>query len=56
MSKAPHRSSTAALTLGVPGLFVLGAVFLTVTGAEVLIADMGHFGRPPIQIGWLGFV
>lgn len=41
---------------GVPGLFVLGAVFLTVTGAEALIADMGHFGRLPIQLGWLGFV
>ncbi len=41
---------------GVTGLFVLGAVFLTVTGAEALIADMGHFGRPPIQLGWLVFV
>ncbi len=41
---------------GVLGLFVLGAVFLTVTGAEALIADMGHFGRHPIQMGWLGFV
>ena len=29
---------------GVTGLFVLGAVFLTVTGAEALTADMGHFG------------
>ena len=43
-------------THGVTGLFVLGAVFLTVTGAEALIADMGHFGRKPIQIGWLSFV
>ncbi|KPL68580.1 potassium transport protein Kup [Erythrobacter sp. SG61-1L] len=43
-------------THGVPGLFVLGAVFLTVTGAEALIADLGHFGRQPIQLGWLGFV
>ena len=41
---------------GVTGLFVLGAVFLTVTGAEALIADMGHFGRGPIQLGWLSFV
>ncbi|WP_221794054.1 potassium transporter Kup [Aquisediminimonas sediminicola] len=37
---------------GVTGLFVLGAVFLTVTGAEALTADMGHFGRLPIRIGW----
>ncbi len=41
---------------GVAGLFVLGAVFLTVTGAEALIADMGHFGRLPIQLGWLALV
>ena len=41
---------------GVTGLLVLGAVFLTVTGAEALIADMGHFGRKPIQLGWLAFV
>jgi KUP system potassium uptake protein len=37
---------------GVVGLFVLGAVFLTVTGAEALTADMGHFGRFPIRLGW----
>ena len=41
---------------GVTGLFVLGAVFLTVTGAEALIADMGHFGHKPIQLGWLTLV
>jgi len=37
---------------GMTGLFVLGAVFLTVTGGEALTADMGHFGRLPIRIGW----
>ena len=41
---------------GVAGLFVLGSVFLTVTGAEALYADMGHFGRWPIQASWVGFV
>lgn len=41
---------------GVAGLFVLGAVFLTVTGAEALTADMGHFGRLPIRIGWFSIV
>ena len=41
---------------GTTGLFVLGAVFLTVTGAEALVADMGHFGRGAIQLGWLSFV
>jgi KUP system potassium uptake protein len=37
-----------------PGLFfvVLAAVFLAVTGAEALYADMGHFGRQPIRIAW----
>jgi len=44
------------LTHGVTGLFVLGAVFLTVTGAEALTADMGHFGRAPIRIGWFVLV
>jgi KUP system potassium uptake protein len=38
------------------GLAVLGAVFLAVTGAEALYADMGHFGRGPVQAVWLGFV
>lgn len=41
---------------GVAGFFVLGSVFLTVTGAEALFADMGHFGRWPIQASWLFFV
>lgn len=34
----------------------LGAVVLAVTGGEALYADMGHFGRRPIQIAWFGFV
>ncbi|HEX4196035.1 MAG TPA: potassium transporter Kup [Caulobacteraceae bacterium] len=38
---------------GVTSFFVLGSVFLTVTGAEALYADMGHFGRWPIQAAWL---
>ncbi len=41
---------------GLVGLFVLGAVFLTVTGAEALTADMGHFGRFPVQLGWFALV
>jgi KUP system potassium uptake protein len=41
---------------GVIGLITLGAVFLAVTGAEALYADLGHFGRAPIQTAWLGFV
>jgi len=41
---------------GLLGLTVLGLVFLAVTGAEALYADLGHFGRAPIQGAWLGFV
>jgi KUP system potassium uptake protein len=41
---------------GTAGLLALGAVFLAVTGAEALYADMGHFGRRPIRTTWLGFV
>jgi KUP system potassium uptake protein len=37
---------------GFVGIVVLGAVFLTVTGAEALYADLGHFGRKPIQWAW----
>jgi KUP system potassium uptake protein len=35
------------------GFFALAAVVLAVTGAEALYADLGHFGRAPITIGWL---
>ncbi|WP_140984277.1 potassium transporter Kup [Asticcacaulis tiandongensis] len=38
------------------GFLVMGAVFLTVTGAEALTMDMGHFGRWPIQAAWTFFV
>jgi KUP system potassium uptake protein len=43
-------------THGVLGFLVLGSVFLAVTGAEALYADMGHFGRRPVQWTWLGLV
>jgi len=41
-----------------PGLafLSLGAVILAVTGAETLYADMGHFGRQPVRLAWLGLV
>ncbi len=38
---------------GLLGLVILGSVFLVVTGAEALYADMGHFGKGPIRAGWL---
>jgi KUP system potassium uptake protein len=37
---------------GVTGFLVLGAVILVVVGGEALYADLGHFGRRPIQVGW----
>jgi KUP system potassium uptake protein len=44
------------LSHGIIGLVTLGAVFLAVTGGEALYADLGHFGRKPIQAGWFYFV
>ena len=41
---------------GVIGFVTLGAVFLAVTGAEALYADLGHFGKRPIQTAWLFIV
>ncbi|WP_443748954.1 potassium transporter Kup [Asticcacaulis solisilvae] len=41
---------------GLMGFVILGSVFLAVTGAEALYADMGHFGKKPIQMSWLVFV
>ncbi len=41
---------------GEVGLVTLGFVFLAVTGGEALYADLGHFGRKPIQIAWFGLV
>ncbi|MEQ1930669.1 MAG: potassium transporter Kup [Parvularculaceae bacterium] len=41
---------------GSAGLVTLGAVFLAVTGAEALYADLGHFGRKPIQTAWFAVV
>jgi KUP system potassium uptake protein len=41
---------------GFHGFLVLGGVFLCVTGAEALYADMGHFGRRPIRLAWFAIV
>jgi KUP system potassium uptake protein len=41
---------------GFHGFVVLGSVVLVVTGGEALYADMGHFGRGPIRVAWLGVV
>ena len=52
---SPHFAFQFLVHHGLTGFMVLGAVFLTVTGAEALYADMGHFGRWPIQAAWLFF-
>ena len=41
---------------GIAAFLALGGVVLAVTGTEALYADMGHFGRNPIRVAWLGFV
>ncbi|MGH6671034.1 MAG: potassium transporter Kup [Xanthobacteraceae bacterium] len=49
----PYFGIAFLLHHGIIGFFTLGAVFLAVTGAEALYADLGHFGRKPIQFAWL---
>jgi KUP system potassium uptake protein len=52
----PYYGVHFLLHHGIVGLFTLGAVFLAVTGAEALYADLGHFGRRPIQVAWICLV
>ncbi|HLL27290.1 MAG TPA: potassium transporter Kup [Xanthobacteraceae bacterium] len=52
----PFYAVSFMLNHGLIGFVTLGAVFLAVTGAEALYADLGHFGRKPIQVAWLGLV
>ena len=53
---SPHHAFLFVSTHGGVGFVVLGSVFLAVTGTEALYADMGHFGRAPIQTAWIGLV
>ncbi|WOH63548.1 potassium transporter Kup [Bradyrhizobium sp. BWA-3-5] len=52
----PFYAIQFMLSHGTIGLVTMGLVFLAVTGGEALYADLGHFGRKPIQVGWLYFV
>jgi len=52
----PFYAVNFLLSNGTLGLIALGSVFLAVTGAEALYADMGHFGRKPIQLAWITIV
>ena len=53
---SPHYGALFLFDNGVLGFIILGSVFLAVTGAEALYADMGHFGKAPIRAGWLFIV
>jgi len=50
---SPHYGVRFLLENGALGFIILGSVFLAVTGAEALYADMGHFGKAPIRTAWL---
>ncbi len=50
---SPWYGAQFLLHNGSHGFLVLGAVFLVVTGAEAMYADLGHFGRRPIRLAWL---
>ena len=56
LALSPTYGVAFLATHGFIGFVTLGAVFLAVTGAEALYADLGHFGRLPIQSAWLGLV
>jgi len=50
----PYYGIQFLINNGEIGFFVLGSVFLVVTGGEALYADMGHFGRSAIRLAWFG--
>ncbi len=52
----PRAGLAYLRTGGLTGFLVLGGVFLCVTGAEALYADMGHFGARPIRLAWSALV
>ena len=53
----PSRALFEFLSARGWGMFAaVGAIVLALTGAEALYADLGHFGRRPIQLAWVGFV
>jgi KUP system potassium uptake protein len=53
LSFNPYYGVYFLLHHGIIAFYTLGAVFLVVTGAEALYADLGHFGRGPIRFAWL---
>jgi KUP system potassium uptake protein len=53
---SPYYAAAFLLAHGAHAFAVLGSVFLAVTGAEALYADMGHFGASPIRRAWFSIV
>ncbi|HTZ70319.1 MAG TPA: KUP/HAK/KT family potassium transporter [Acetobacteraceae bacterium] len=53
---SPSYGITFLVHGGFRAFALLGSIFLCVTGAEALYADMGHFGRRPIWLAWFGLV
>jgi len=56
MAVSPLHGIEFLLNNNLHGFLVLGAVFLVVTGAEAIYADMGHFGPRPIRLTWVFLV
>jgi KUP system potassium uptake protein len=55
-SLSPHYGALFLHNHAEISFAILGSVFLAVTGAEALYADLGHFGRKPIEFAWLWMV
>ncbi|ODU83857.1 MAG: potassium transporter Kup [Novosphingobium sp. SCN 63-17] len=53
---SPHFAAAMFVADPMRGFLAMGSAVLAVTGAELLYADMGHFGRPPIRLSWLAIV
>ena len=53
---SPYYGIRFLIENGFVGFVILGSVFLAVTGAEALYADMGHFGKNPIRAAWICLV
>jgi KUP system potassium uptake protein len=54
LALSPHYAILFIANDGLVAFLAFGSVFLAVTGAEALYADMGHFGRKPIRLAWYG--
>ena len=53
---SPHHAIRFCIAYRMAAFVALGSVVLAITGAEALYADMGHFGKRPIQLAWMTFV